>query len=137
MELAGRLHPMLVHFPIALALIAAGAEVLAMVTRRPAWHGLALANVRAGAVFAAGAAAAGWLFARGAGQASDGLEVHRWLAIGSTAAMIAAAILTIRLPACPTNRRLYRIFLFASALGIGVTAHLGGMLVWGDNFLHI
>jgi uncharacterized membrane protein len=35
------------------------------------------------------------------------------------------------------RRRLNRIFLFASALGIGVTAHLGGMLVWGQNFLHI
>jgi uncharacterized membrane protein len=137
MELAGRLHPMLVHFPIALALIAAGAEALGIVTRRPAWHGLALANVRAGALFALGATAAGWLFARGAGQASDGLEIHRWLAIGSTAAMITAAILTIRLTACPKNRRLYRVFLFASALGISITAHLGGMLVWGENFLHI
>ena len=67
---------MLVHFPIALALIAAGAETLAMVTRRQTWHGLALANVRTGALFAAGATAAGWLFARDAGLASDGLEIH-------------------------------------------------------------
>jgi uncharacterized membrane protein len=137
MELAGRLHPMLVHFPIALAVIAAGAEALAIVTRRPAWHGLALANIRAGALFAAGAAAAGWLFARDAGLASDGLEVHRWLAIGSTTTMIVAAILTVRPSASAESRRLYRIFLFVSALGIGVTAHLGGMLVWGENFLHI
>ena len=128
---------MLVHFPIALALIAAGAEALSIVTRRPAWHGLALANVRAGALFALGATAAGWLFARGAGQASNGLEIHRWLAIGSTAAMITAAILTIRLTACPKHRHLYRVFLFASALGISITAHLGAMLVWGENFLHI
>jgi uncharacterized membrane protein len=136
MTLAGRLHPMLVHFPIALALIAAGAETLAMMTRRQAWHGLALTNVRAGALFAAVATAAGWLFARDAGLA-DGLEIHRWLAIGSTAAMIAAAMLTVRPLTSPVSRRLYRIFLFVSAAGIGVTAHLGGMLVWGDNFLHI
>jgi uncharacterized membrane protein len=137
MELAGRLHPMLVHFPIALALVAAGAEALAIVTRRPGWHGLALANVRAGALFAAAAAAAGWVFARDAGAASDGLEVHRWLAIGSTASMVAAALLTARLTASPRSRRLYHIFLFVSAAGIGVTAHLGGMLVWGENFFHI
>jgi uncharacterized membrane protein len=137
MELAGRFHPMLVHFPIALALLAAGAEAMAIVTRRQAWHGLALANLRAGALFAAGATAAGWLFARGAGLASEGLEVHRWLAIGSTATMILAAILTVRPPASPKSRRLYRIFLFVSALGIAVTAHVGGMLVWGDHFLHI
>jgi len=128
---------MLVHFPIALALIAAAAEALGIVTRRPACHGLALAAIRTGALFAAVATAAGWLFARDAGAASDGLEIHRWLAIGSTATMITAALLTLRLPASPQSRRLYRLLLFVSALGIGVTAHLGGMLVWGENFLHI
>jgi len=128
---------MLVHFPIALALIAAWAEALAILTRRPAWHSLALANIRAGALFAAGAAAAGWVFARDAGAASDGLEVHRWLALGSTAMMVAAALLTFRMPASARSHRLYRIFLFVSAAGIAVTAHLGGMLVWGENFFHI
>jgi len=128
---------MLVHFPIALALIAAGTEALAILTRRPAWRNLALVNTRAGALFAAAAAAAGWVFARDAGAASDGLEVHRWLAIGSTAMMVAAAVLTVGMPASPRSHRLYRIFLFVSAAGIAVTAHLGGMLVWGENFFHI
>ena len=128
---------MLVHFPIALALIAAGAEFLSIATRRPVWHLVALANVRAGAVFAAGAAVAGWIFALDAGSASDGLELHRWLALGATASLIASAVLSTRWWVSPASRRFYRIFLFASALGIGVAAHVGATLVWGADFLHL
>src|SRR5258707_13219826 len=60
MALMGRLHPLLVHFPIALILIAAVAELVAMATRMPEWRAVAVANVRAGAAFAIVAAVAGW-----------------------------------------------------------------------------
>jgi len=128
---------MLVHFPIALALIAAGAETLAIATRRPLWHLVGLANVRVGAFFAAGAAAAGWLFATGAGASLDGLELHRWLAVASTATMIIAALLSIPQAAQRERLRLYRAFLFVSALGIGGAAHVGATLVWGAHFFHL
>ena len=36
-ELFGRLHPLVVHFPISLLLAAAGAELFAAMTRRAGW----------------------------------------------------------------------------------------------------
>ena len=67
MALIGRLHPVLVHFPIGLVLIAAAAEMVAMMTGRWEWRAVAVANVRAGAVFAIGATIAGWRLASSAG----------------------------------------------------------------------
>jgi hypothetical protein len=46
--LIGKLHPLLVHFPIALVMAAAAAELVAIATRRHAWHTVAVANLRAG-----------------------------------------------------------------------------------------
>jgi uncharacterized membrane protein len=54
---------LLVHFPIALVLIAAVAEVVAMTTGLSDWRAVALSNLRAGAVFGIGAAIAGWRLA--------------------------------------------------------------------------
>jgi len=51
MALIGRLHPVLVHFPIGLVLIAAVAELVAITTGRGHRRVVAVANVRAGAVF--------------------------------------------------------------------------------------
>ncbi len=49
MALIGKLHPLLVHFPIALVMAAAAAELVAIATPRHAWHTVAVANLRAGA----------------------------------------------------------------------------------------
>jgi len=45
MWLVGRLHPVLVHFPIGLVLAAAAAELIAIHTGRPAWRTIAVANL--------------------------------------------------------------------------------------------
>ena len=80
MALIGRLHPLLVHFPIGLVLVAAMAEVAAMTTGLWHWRAVAVANVRVGAVFGIGAAIAGWLLASSPGLAAmSSLEWHRWL----------------------------------------------------------
>jgi len=44
MALIGRLHPLLVHFPIGLVLIAAVAEVVAMATGLRDWRAVAVAD---------------------------------------------------------------------------------------------
>ena len=84
---AGHFHPLLVHFPIGLILIAAVAEVIAIATGVEKWRVVAVANVRAGAVFAAAAVLSGWFLAASTivGDARS-LEWHRW--VGTTAAVL-------------------------------------------------
>jgi uncharacterized membrane protein len=137
MTLAGRLHPLLVHFPIAFVLLAAASELAAMATRRPTWHVVARSTVRAGALASIAAAIAGWLLAGSpdAGTAIE-LEWHRWLALGATAGVVFAAAATAARTST-TGRWLYRAFLFASAAGIAIAAHIGARLVWGADFLHL
>lgn len=52
--------PLRCDFPIGLVLAAAGAELLAILTRRATWRAIAVANVRAGAAMGAVTAIAGW-----------------------------------------------------------------------------
>ena len=137
MALIGRLHPLLVHFPIGLVLIAAMAEVVAMTTGRWDWRAMAVANVRAGAWFALGAAIAGWRLASSPGiEATSSLEWHRWLGTIATVAVFGAALATAGARGrSPFALWVYRMTLFWAAVLVAVTGHLGGLLVWGADFL--
>jgi uncharacterized membrane protein len=136
MVLTGRLHPLLVHFPIALTLIAAIAELIFLATRSPRWQTVAVANVRAGAVFAVGSAAAGWVLASShIVEASPALEWHRWLGVLAASAAVTAALMTGQIDPPAKPQRLYRIALFSAAAIIAVAGHFGAVLVWGADFL--
>ncbi len=136
MALTGRLHPLLVHFPIALILIAAIAELLFLATRFRMWHTVAVANVRTGAAFAVASAGAGWLLASSRiVEASPALEWHRWLGLIATIAAITAALMTVKIDRMRRRRWLYRIALFSAAAFVAVAGHLGAVLVWGADFL--
>ena len=50
MALIGRLHPLLIHFPIALVIVAAAAESASVMTADARWRFLAIANLRTAAV---------------------------------------------------------------------------------------
>jgi uncharacterized membrane protein len=138
MALIGRLHPLLVHFPIALILIAAVAELVATATRMPEWRAVAVANVRAGAVFAMVAAVAGWLLGSSRlVEASAGLEWHRWFGLAAAVAAVVAALTTGSVVHNPPARRMwvYRGAVFCAAGLVSVAGHLGAVLVWGADFL--
>ena len=137
MALIGRLHPLLVHFPIGLVLIAAVAEVVAMTTGRWDWRAVAVGNVRAGAVFAIGAAIAGWCLGSSPGmETTSSLEWHRWLGTIAAVAVFGAALATAGgRGRSPLALWVYRITLFWAAALVAVTGHLGGLLVWGADFL--
>jgi len=90
MAFVGRLHPLLIHFPIALVVVAALAEFVAMVTADERWRTVAVANLRAGAGFALLAAVAGWRLALAPEmEESPLLEWHRWLGTVAAAAALA------------------------------------------------
>jgi uncharacterized membrane protein len=137
MALIGRLHPLLLHFPIALVVIAAFAELVAIVRIDPVWHVVAVANVRAAGVFAVAVALTGWLLASSS-VVDDvrSLEWHRWIGTTAALATIGAALATAGIDGhSRTMRWLYRIALFWAAALVSVAGHLGARLVWGADFL--
>jgi len=136
MALIGRLHPLIVHFPIALVVIAALAESGAWLTSDWRWHLVAFANVRVAAVLAVAAAFAGWRLAAAPGDSTPVLEWHRWIGLCAAASTVAAALATVN----DDDRSfvpgwVYRTALICAAMLVIVTAHLGGVLVWGADFL--
>ena len=139
MALIGRFHPVLVHFPIALIVAAFGCELVSMATWLREWHVAAVANLRIGAVFAVGAAIAGWIFARSPMvDASPSLEWHRWVGACATLAAV-GAVLSAHSYADSSSRSIgiYRVALGTAAVFVGVTGHLGGVLVWGAHFFRL
>jgi uncharacterized membrane protein len=135
----GKLHPLLVHFPIALVLAAAGAELTAIVMRHAAWRAVAIANIRAGAALGIATAVAGWVLASSpVVDATPVLEWHRWVGIASVIAAVVAALGSAGDPARSRGARwAYRGALFSAAMLAAITGHLGGTLVWGGGWLKL
>ena len=129
-------HPLLVHFPIGLVLIAAVAELVAIVTGREDWRVVAVTNVWVGALFAVAAVVTGWILAASTHvDDTASLEWHRW--IGTAAALVAggAALAGSSARRSGTVRWSYRLALFGAAALVAATGHLGGLLVWGADFV--
>jgi uncharacterized membrane protein len=137
MTYIGKFHPLLVHFPIALVLAAAAAELVVIATTRQAWRTVALANIRAAAALGVVTVITGWLFASSPlVDASPSLEWHRWVGVAGAAGAIGAAVLSWRLHVLSRRSAfVYRFTLFFTALLVVITGHLGGALVWGAGFL--
>ena len=138
MALIGRLHPVLVHFPIALVILAAFAEGVAILARESRWHFVAIVNIRAGAFFAVVTTLAGWLLARTPSiEPTPLLTWHRWLGtMGATLAVVVALASGIASGASARKIRVFRIVMFATAALVAVTGHLGGLMVWGTDWFH-
>jgi hypothetical protein len=64
------------------------------------------------------------------------LEWHRWLGTVAAGAALSAALATVGVRRrSPLRVRIYRIAVFAAGMLVAVTGHIGGLLVWGANFL--
>ena len=133
MALIGRLHPLLIHFPIALVIDAAACECAAIATHDTRWRTMAVGNIRAGAAFALMAAMAGWRLALAPGiEPTPLLDWHRWLGAMAAGATFAAALAASGAEGRSAfEASVYRIALFGAATLVAVAGHLGGVLVWG------
>jgi uncharacterized membrane protein/mono/diheme cytochrome c family protein len=144
----GRTHAILVHFPIAMLIVAAMLEVIAALRDRfgrTAEHPLVLSHaglvcVGFGTAGAIAASAAGWLNAdiEGVGSSVESnLFWHRWL--GITVCVFAVVIAIAGLVGRSGVRRravvVYRGVLLLTAALVGFTGHLGGNMVYGSDYL--
>jgi len=134
--MAGRFHVMVVHFPIALIVVALLGELLAMVTRAKALDAAVRFCVFVGALAAAASAGLGWLLAEYGRYQGEDVTYHRWLGVATAALALVTAILAVRwIRKAPEGRWAFRFSLLLTALTVGVTGHFGGILVYGRDWL--
>jgi uncharacterized membrane protein len=140
LRFTGRLHPSLVHFPIALLIVAALLEVVRLVRRKPEVSPSALTCVVIAAVAGAVVAFSGWMnadYETHGNAMGDTLFWHRWLGVSVAAVgvIVAAMGVSTKFVAAARLKRMYALLLIAAAAMVGFTGHLGGSMVWGPDYM--
>ncbi|MHA3841454.1 DUF2231 domain-containing protein [Sphingomonas aestuarii] len=129
----GRMHSLLVHFPIAMFLGAVGVELFGLWKGRRDYRRIAHVMLIVGAVGAVAAASLGW-FAGGLylSDRNPILTAHRWL--GTAIAIVGLVLLYLSITAqraTDAPRRLYWILLGVMTFAIAIQGWLGGTFMHG------
>ena len=134
----GRFHPTIVHFPIALLVLAGAMEVASSFVRplRPLRRATP-AILIAGAASAVGAVIAGYLLSLDGEYDDSLLNTHKWLGISVALAASATAVLSLAhwRQRTRTMRVAYRACLAATVGVLMVAGHFGGSLTHGPDYL--
>ncbi len=131
MQAAGRLHPMVLHFPIALWIVALAFEWMGKKeTVHPSWNTKIEFLLAFTAVTAAAAAVFGLLlYTSGAYESGSQLQWHKWL--GASVSFIALGLVWLR----KSFHFVYRFSLFAGVVVVLIAGHLGAGITHGNDFL--
>jgi len=136
----GELHVTIVHFPIALAICAALADLLWLATRKDSFKNAGMYCLMLAAISAIPVVITGLIKAWGQDYGGDDLyiiTVHKYL--GITSFIIAVLAIAIRLGCRQRMKKWwlagYCILMFALVTSIAITGYFGGMLVHGHDFL--
>jgi len=136
-QLFGRLHPMMVHFPIALILVAAVMELFTLNNFRHSFRSGIRVLVILGAISAIASAGMGWLLAENEEISGSMLDFHRIIGLSSAGLSVLLLVLLHKseLNPGPSLVKTFRFFLFLTGVGIGVAGHLGAALTHGEDYL--
>ncbi len=151
LRFAGKFHPLIVHFPIALLLVAAGMEFLRRRSARVGASPGAGVCLRVGAAAAVVAAFLGWFDAFTAGHTGTDAGIlwwHRWVGVVTAGVAVAAVAASLGVRGKDAGMRarrdagngrgaiaLYRLGLVLSALLVGLSGHLGASLIYGPDYV--
>jgi len=139
-EFLGRFHPFLVHFPVALILVACVAEFVYVAKKEHYYQHAALFAVTAAAWVAFPAFLVG--FAAASGEVFEGAKatafaVHRIAGIATPMLAFIAAGMghSARRSGQVWEQMVYRVLLVLAALSVLVAGVYGGRLVYGVDYL--
>lgn len=139
LTLLGKLHVLAVHLPIALLPLAGLLELAGMWLNSAKLRFAAALNFILGGLSAWIAVALGWI-AEGqsnySGELWQVLFWHRWMGVG-VAVLVGLGLLGLflRRRDSPAGRILYRTALFCLLVLVPLTAHFGGSLIYGPDYL--
>lgn len=122
----GRLHPVIVHFPIACLLLAVLAESL-VVMRGTTWRPVTAFLLIIGTTAALAAVISGTWLAQDMTAAVQRHQILGWVTLIGATATCALWFTSRRWP--------FRVALLATGLAAGLTGHLGGDLVYGAGWI--
>lgn len=133
----GRLHPMVVHFPVALLLFAALLEIITYRNFQSPLRPAIQLLIKGGAISAVLSVAFGWLLAQDGDYGDDLLFWHQWIAI-STALLASLAwrqLHSLRDQPVKSSILRYRTLLLLTTIGVAVAGHYGASLTHGKDYL--
>jgi uncharacterized membrane protein len=140
-QLLGKLHPLMLHFPLVLILLGAVAEFARRSGRAPRLAAAAGWLLGLAAISAIIAAGTGWLLAAHEHIRSDQRETlawHRWLGVATAVVSCIAWILSAKREAASSRRDTLRVALaLAAALLVLFVGYFGGELVWGRDWFQL
>lgn len=136
-QFLGRLHPLIVHFPIGVLIVALLLELFTVNKRKPELRSGIHLLLIVGALSAVLAAIFGWLLQEQDQYSGDILGFHKWFGI-ATAVLAAIALMVHRQIVVKSHWQLlktYRAILVITVVGVSVTGHFGASLTHGPDFL--
>src|SRR5680860_1146856 len=132
----GRLHPLIVHFPIGLLLVALFFELLTIGKKRPGLREGIRWMVYLGAIFSIIGAVFGWLLRTNDDYAGELVDFHENMGIATAAlAGITALLLRLKSTGKLANFLPYRSGLVLTVVCLTIAGHLGSNLTHGEDFL--
>lgn len=136
-QFLGRLHPMMVHFPIALILVAVVMELFTIGNFRHSFRAGIRFLIVFGTISAAISAGMGWLLTENEGITGSTMNLHRVIGLVSAGLSIFLLVLLRKSELTPNSSSIkaYRFLLFLTGIGIGVAGHFGAALTHGEDYL--
>jgi uncharacterized membrane protein len=134
----GKFHPPATHFPIALIIAAAVAEVLFVRTGKTLFDNAGQYCLWFGVIAAIGTGMLGWCL--GGFELTDRnwlLTTHRWLGTSTVASALVVAFLAYRIRYCGQSalRPWYHMALVLAVILVSATGFFGGAMLYGlDQF---
>ena len=130
-EFLGRLHPLVVHLPIGILVLAVSLHFLSRLPRFASMRTVLPVLWFAGALTAVLACGAGFLLVAGGDYDADAVEAHRNAGLGLTA--VAILLLLARYRAWSAKLQMFSVAVLAVLLA--ATGHFGGNLTHGEDYL--
>lgn len=126
MERLGHLHPLMIHFPIGLLLVASFLNIYAHFANKD-FDQVIHISLWLGFLFSLLACVSGWFLSNYTEQASNPLFWHQW-----------SGIMTCLLSGIALRFQKWRLYFSFILIGIvSLTGHLGSVLTYGDNYFSL
>ena len=129
-QFLGRLHPLIVHFPVSLRCVALLLEIVGWRRKSNELKAGITALIWIGAVSSVIAVALGLLLANQEEYGGDTVSIHQWSGI-ATMVLAGLTLFALRTHRTP----LYKTLLFLTVGGVTLAGHYGAMLTHGEDYL--